>query len=358
MSLVLHIGWPKTATSFLQLFFAQNISVLQEEGVLYPEIFDLSVAKQGKYGQGNGYSLAYSLLEDKSVTTCGYPSFTVSNLEKYLGSINNEKTVLISTEWFTVLTADSLRKIKKSANKYNHNVSVIAYLRPIESFLESEYAQGIKQGVVANEFENAVYEIDYLEKLSKFESVFGADNINVRPFLPSMWPGGVIEADFLTQIGISDSHASFVRPNETNVSLHPKLLLLQRFLNSQGLPFSEPDLLLLQDVLFRNNILKKIEPGSWISEEARKDIHKKNSVQAKKLENKYFKGNPFLFCTKNKSVYDKNLLTKSDVISVVNVIRSSPLIINMNKSRKSEFFSKANVLHLLISKPVKQFLEI
>lgn len=173
-TLYLHIGLPKCGSSSLQIFFAMNIDFLNANNICYPEIFPLrKMALQG-YGQGNAYSLVYSLLpeEQKHITTCTYPQVNLSDMFALVGENAN---ILLSTEWFTVLGQSRLVCIRNEAENRGFSVQVFYCYRDIFSWIASELKQGLKMGKIAS-ISDAKIANPFLA-ISLFEDIFGVNNV-------------------------------------------------------------------------------------------------------------------------------------------------------------------------------------
>lgn len=264
MSLYLHVGWPKTGTSFLQMFFAMNQKVLFENGVVYPEFFDLTFVRKGVYGQGNGFSLAYHFLDDKSITKCSFPEVNDYDLLSCLRKYRNETKVLISTEWFTCLSDQALLKIKRVAESAGHDVKLVAYIRPFLEFVESEYAQGIKQGVSSLDVVSENIKPSYKEVLCRMMGVFGEEALCVRPYLPEQWVDGELWKDFIATLDVLSLADGYTVPGRVNSSVHPLLLAVQLRCNRLGMGFSEKEILTIQSGL--SDVLRNYPVGTWLSD--------------------------------------------------------------------------------------------
>ena len=172
--LFIHIGLPKCASSSLQIFFAINSRFLASNGIIYPEVFPLDQVRLQNYGQGNAYSLAYSMIDKslKNITNCNLPSTNISDI---LESVPLTSNVLLSTEWFTILTKSALEKIRKEAHIRGFEAKIFFFYRNILSWAISEYNQAIKMGKIKNptEFELT----DPLHSIRLFEEVFGISNV-------------------------------------------------------------------------------------------------------------------------------------------------------------------------------------
>lgn len=97
---------------------------------------------------------------------------------------------------------------------------VIAYVRPIKSFLESRFQQGVKLGsaqfdpaICARAAQDRPY--SYSVRLEALEAVFGADRLIVRPFVRSALAEGCAVRDFCINLGITFDPRMVIKANES-----------------------------------------------------------------------------------------------------------------------------------------------
>lgn len=201
--LVIHIGVHKTGSSAIQYFMNNNRGVfLQKYKLNYP-----SMKNDLHHFQHN--ALVKLLKEGKG--------------EKVLNFINEEsfvsETVLLSSESFSVSTStpDKLNELKESFDE----ITIIAYLRRQDLWLESVYRQLVKveRIKITETFNDWVdrfllnphdlYSCNWMELLSGWSSVFGINNIIVRPYEKSQFAEGNIIEDFLKALEIEYEMADF-----------------------------------------------------------------------------------------------------------------------------------------------------
>jgi len=207
----LHIGYPKTGTTSLQQFFAQNAETLRSNGILYPWAGRNSIAH---------YGLSTALVDGQQLACESIKTQLAKEIEE-----SGCESVLISSEGF--IAAKSFDPIVSFFA--GHDVDFVIYLRRHDHALESAYSQSVC--LTANPPWNpgidsfVLYQMgistvpwDYWRTLSKLAAIVGKNHVIVRPFereqnLPDLY------ADFLKVVGLEDSDA-FARPNkERNPSL-------------------------------------------------------------------------------------------------------------------------------------------
>lgn len=311
--LILHIGMPKTGSTSLQVFFAQNIAKLAAHNIYYPEIFDLSVSKRGSYGQGNGYSLAYALLDDKSTTVCNFPAYGLVDLDQTLAMMEEKSSVLLSTEWFTELSEDALTKLRDVGLKHGFTFTIIGYIRPYISFLNSEYAQGVKIGRIKLRADNWVWTHSFKDVVDRFRRIFGHQSLALRPFAKPSWVNGSLYADFLSMVGVDhDGWADFVIGEEQNQALTPEVVNIQLGMNILGASFTQDDLMVIDQVL-RATRRVTIARGLWFSPRKLDAIKVKLRPEVDYLTSNYFPGNNFLLNEFNDDATVAEAMSLNDV---------------------------------------------
>lgn len=93
MKIYLHIGYHKTGSSFLQMMFSTNRTLLKELGIYYPSEDRDNDAKEGRISPGNGLRLS------QAITTQNKNEFMDLMSSWIKEAITNEcKTLLISNE--------------------------------------------------------------------------------------------------------------------------------------------------------------------------------------------------------------------------------------------------------------------
>jgi hypothetical protein len=160
--LILHVGFHKSGTTALQESFHQNRKAILSEGVNYPS-----------FGHKAHHRLAWSLSQKPwGWAKRGGERESTKLWEKAAAVIEKDgsEKVIISSEFFSELTGDQIRKIHSSFK--NRNVKILFTLRPLAKLLPSSYQQYLKYGITA----------DYEEWLHSVLDKPGESKIN-----PTFW---------------------------------------------------------------------------------------------------------------------------------------------------------------------------
>jgi len=129
------------------------------------------------------------------------------------------QTPIISAEYCWQLTEAELARLSNFFTTEGFVVRIIAYIRPIRSWLESHFQQSVKIGghafdptLAACPAETRPYH--YAGKLAAFERVFGRENLTVRPFIRAGLAGGCVVRDFCGTLGVTLDPRAVIRSND------------------------------------------------------------------------------------------------------------------------------------------------
>lgn len=227
-----HIGAPKTGTTFLQKVFFDNREALAAEGLLYPD-----VSLRG-YGH---HDLAFLLAG-------GYPEWatpaerTLSELQTDLAAqakVARADLLLSSEDFYLCPAPQALHDLLNVTGCLNgREPVVIVYLRRQDDAHESWYNQTIKaQGYVhgIDESIERFHELwDYRKHLAEWEAVFGRDALVVRTYETASFQGGSLLRDMAEVLSLAPD--LLAAPTDyVNTSLNRDLLEVQRYINGLDL---------------------------------------------------------------------------------------------------------------------------
>jgi hypothetical protein len=195
----LHIGFPKTGTTSIQVWMTGNADVLAAQGVLYP------VAGRGKGDYRFGHHLFPNALKQT-------PSSELAMSWPDMNELHNEiarspaTKVFISSESFCELidqTAIDLLACKLR----DLDVRIICYVRRQDEFVTSLWSTAVayygeKQPVTSY---LAYPGLDYAWVVSLWARAFGSAAILLRAYEKSQLVSGDIVADVLMTCGIDSS---------------------------------------------------------------------------------------------------------------------------------------------------------
>lgn len=290
--LYIHMGFQKTGTTALQKFLCNNAANLERNNFYYPDLVNggLYSPHQGRNAaNGNGYSLAFYYLEDKSITICPDGGVNLSKLKEVLQKHAN---VIVSSEWLSIVTDDFLQQLVSIASALDVGVKCIFYVRRADLWVESCYNQRLKMNFEDREFEEFIFNTNYSGRIERFANFFGDESIIVRPFERERFVGQSLDADFLNVLGLV-VHEEFIPIERENSSLPAAALNLLRDINGiirKRTPAHHVLISTLQS-LKSDQAVK----GLWFSPEERDAYIRKQVRDVKALESRYLPLDSTLF---------------------------------------------------------------
>ena len=175
----LHIGMGKTGTTSIQQYLHQNMDhLLSAHGILYPRRSRLRIGRNCPDHRALAWSISdyYSKMFRFELSD----SYWEETRDEF-GSSGAHRMIL-SSEFLWSLGDGEIERIRYELQ--GHDVRVIIYMRNIRSRIISGYKQSVKIGKMTHSFrtyaESRLERYDYCKMLSKWENVFGADNIVIR----------------------------------------------------------------------------------------------------------------------------------------------------------------------------------
>ena len=233
--LYLHIGYPKTGTSSLQNFCAQNEVLLRDSGLLYPST--------GRIGAAH-YGFSFRLDLGSYQKSDELPSLDqlLSDLEQEIADTGVTR-VLLSSESFVL--ADSPDDVRDAFQ--NFNVKIVVYLRRHDRAFESAYAQSMKLGqappwdptiesYILHQMAAGQVPYDYLTTLRHWAKTFGHDNIIVRPFEKTEGKA-TLYTDFLSALGVVASQEIQLPERRNSSASYPALVAMGKVQRSPAAPY-------------------------------------------------------------------------------------------------------------------------
>lgn len=232
---IVHIGHPKTATTFLQHLMLLNRQALADVGFQVPADYEAAgywnyeqLAHMGRVFGGSAEPLFFALDRGQALEQFD-PCFS-----------NITENVLLSSELFFYYPA-FVHQLARYLNNHGFAVHVIAYVGPYESMAVKAYCQNIR---------NHEYHGTLVEFLAKGAGKFSlryhrirealaiipeVRDIEFRAFAPQFLRNRKIEDDFFSFVSEDLHPETFVKPSDAiNISLTLPELEAVRLLNKIG----------------------------------------------------------------------------------------------------------------------------
>ena len=207
-TLYLHIGLPKTGTSYLQRMLALNAQVLLDAGIgVGPYIDPIDGDSRAMRGviRGQGLGAAMAAL-----------------------AASPGDDLVVSSEHLSVAMRDrSFAEALRDAARRHFASKIVVFLRRQDRLKESLFSQEVKTWYTGDIQNEDSFDYDLDRQVADLEAVFGRENVIVLIYGS---PGARdILAAFLSAIGAQVPRAALQELGKQNVSLHRrKVLMLSR----------------------------------------------------------------------------------------------------------------------------------
>ncbi len=243
-TLFLHIGMPKTGTSYIQKFLSLNNKVLRPKGYVYP-VFKFTFDKIGHLR--NGHFLVCKIKNEQGKRDHEAEKYyfekgfkrVLSCFEKYPNVILSDESIWNSSD--NNYSGDLWPELKRMADEHNFDVKIIVYLRRQDTFIQSLWGQFVK-GTCELSFKDYVNgkmhekrRQNYYERLNEISAYFGKENVIPRVYENQQYEGtdNTLISDFLKVIGIELTD-EYQKPmvELSNTSLEGVYLETKRVMNT------------------------------------------------------------------------------------------------------------------------------
>lgn len=302
-TLYIHIGMPKTATTSLQIFMADNQEALKKKGFAYPIFpFRYSEATHTR----NGHFLVGFFFDKDGKRQKEREERAYEKGKAQVVKLLKDYNVVLSDEGIwgrsNVVRACIWQDLKELSEKEGFELKVIVYLRRQDQFISSWWNQVIKMNNnkwAADTWEEYLtrypVEIDFCKRLKKIEDVVGIENMIVRRFQREDFYGGSVFSDFLHLFGLELDDDFVIDSAVTNTGLTGNTHEIKRLLNEF------PDMSKKENLFFRKVLLECSElsgrdyPSQMFSAEEARAFMEQFEEGNKEVARKYFHSEEPLF---------------------------------------------------------------
>jgi hypothetical protein len=235
-SLVLHVGIPKTGSSALQVFWAQNRKALLLQSLDYFELGDFVLGARGKISSGNGAHLARSFLRPQAA---GYRA----DREEQFAALDREIATsscdigLLSSEIFIFADDAALAEFARWLGARGISLRFFYFIRDQVQFLTSSYIQQVKRHActeTSEQYIQRVYDkishIRYSKLFDRLARIASPEQIVCRSYQDARASKHGICDLFLDSFGLEPEGLTFADAS-VNVSLDMTELKIMLALN-------------------------------------------------------------------------------------------------------------------------------
>ncbi|MCJ9429804.1 hypothetical protein [Kordiimonas marina] len=229
----LHIGGEKTGTTALQNFLALNRGKLAKAGVVYPESpggqNHMLLAKYAQADFSNAGFLKNFRIPDKAALEALHRDFRRAFLDEVTAAAKGADTLVLSSEHCQseVRRPKDARRLAALLHEVAEDVRIVFYIRRQDEIAVSLFSTALKVGFALNrsEFKSQVNnpQYDHWRVSQLYESVFGADALDIRLYQDAHRAEGGLVGDFGRVIGLdlsTDRKARWRTPAHENRSLN------------------------------------------------------------------------------------------------------------------------------------------
>lgn len=261
-TLYLHIGIPKTGTTALQNFMAQNQEALQQHGICFPD-FGYRYPRIGIYRNGHFLISAY-ITEDNQKFSNRPGNEYEEGLDKVAELAKEYDKIILTDEavWKGSRNRpDFWPQLKDDLEKRKIDLRIIVYFRRQDLWIQSFWSQKVKTGsgltfheFIASMRENN-YPMNYYEYMNMLSDIFGKEALIIRVYEKGQYRGKekTLVSDFLDIFGLTLDDSFVIKEKIYNTTLTGNPLEMRRLINT--LPGSRD-----QKAILTHNIPKPQNP--------------------------------------------------------------------------------------------------
>jgi hypothetical protein len=232
-SVILHIGTPKTGTTYIQQTFASNRRYLLSSGITYPA-FD-------NWPSHTPLALAFNTNDSDRHLTWGVTNRyeTRADIAKSISStLAPESRFVLSTESATRLTDEQAGELYAFLQQFFDEITILVYLRRRDFMLSSTFSQRMKDGEKKLTWRRAIRRLGTHEPnalLERWSRIAGSASLIARPYFEDFKraPEDLL-ADFCAQVGIDPTDLAIPANDDErarNTSLNAEGIQILQALN-------------------------------------------------------------------------------------------------------------------------------
>lgn len=269
----LHVGMPKTGTTFLQALLFKNNKAIRKKGLSMVSV-GYNFPNISRFRNGH-FIIKDSLDENGNIDENLCNEIYNTCLSNILKEAKKYETLIITDELIWIKSETYIERFKTDLDANGVDLKILVYLRRQDMFLESYWGQMVKIYTTETFREYASVEhqeylhLDYKKHLEYYESIVGNENLIVRPYERNQFGGknNNLLSDFLMSIGyddIIDIDTDLRKKSaQTNPSISGVYLESKRVLNSVSTFRSKMN-------FFTNEL--------WLMNEDEEDVKKKSNA--------------------------------------------------------------------------------
>jgi hypothetical protein len=231
-TIYIHIGTHKTGTKSIQHTFFDSRKELLRRGINYlpiavnhsTHLFSLFADKPHKYHANMRLGV------DTEEKAARHNAKLREEVEGELRA-NRSPKLIVSGEDLSSLKPHGVAALKELLDPFANGYRVIVYVRSPSSYALSAIQERLKHGYTLEAIQHEPHAPRYRFRIEKFMQAFGRENVVIRIFEATRFPGGSLIADFCTAIDEPAELAGALDERRANESLSTEAALLLNELN-------------------------------------------------------------------------------------------------------------------------------
>lgn len=238
-TLYLHIGMPKTGTSYIQSTLKLNYEKLKEKGYAYP----LSL-KVGKYSSTRNARFLIQKYVDENGKRDKEKEQEIwdTYFDRISSLFKTYDKMILSEEGIWNLGAKRdkkfWKKLKSELDSRNIDYKIIAYVRRQDLFAQSHWAQKVRE-YETREFKEYIngkniMRLEYYTRVKTIADIMGKENLDIRAYEKQQWGGtkNNLVSDFFEAVGLEfNEDFQELEKSTSNISLGGVYLDYKRYMN-------------------------------------------------------------------------------------------------------------------------------
>jgi SAM-dependent methyltransferase len=225
--LYLHIGFPKTGTTSIQMWLTENATALAAHGVLYP------ATGRGRHEYDYGHHQLPRGLVTKPLSELAVMWPDMTNLRDEVDNSPGSTIIVSSEDFATRLDQPEVDLLARRLADFD--VRIVCYVRRQDEFIISVWSTSVAYFGEKDPLANCLDHpwLDYAGTIALWARAFGFDAIMLRVFEEAQLAGGNAIEDFLAVCGIKPSvDFTPLRQTRHNHRFPAHISLIQAYLNA------------------------------------------------------------------------------------------------------------------------------
>lgn len=210
---IIHIGMHKTGTTSIQNSFHKQSNAK----FLYANLGGVanhSLALYSIFAKHPEQHYLHKINNRNLDSVLAYKSAMRKDLDRSIAA-TNDRNLILSGEDLIILSPPELARLRHYLARKFDTITVVSYIRPPIAYMTSAFQQRVKGGGVTVSIDLDKQYPNYRAKFTKFDAIFGRENVHLWRFESRGFPDGCVVKDFSARLGIDLPKKRIIRVNES-----------------------------------------------------------------------------------------------------------------------------------------------